>query len=119
MPGQQSLIVRAPDDGVGVLVVTNDNGFGSAVARIIGWRCLEDLLGLESSVDDWEGRYITLKKGGGSKTEPVDPNPAPEDEEILGKYSHPGYGLLDLAHLDREDKKENLLIRQTTEFPPS
>jgi hypothetical protein len=108
MPGQQSVLIRAPNDGVGIVVMTNDNTFGSGVARTIGWRCLEDLLGLESSGNTWEGRYISL----GSASQPSAPEPKSwlPDEELLGRYSHPGYGLLDVAHLDQDEKLQQSLF---------
>lgn len=88
-----------PDDGIGVVVLTNCwSGLGPTVA----YRAFDELLGLEPI--DWTGRlkerFDVLLSG----EQPTIDRPRVADapllrkpEEYAGTYEHPGYGSLEIA----------------------
>ena len=89
-----------PDDGIGVVVLTNCwSGMGPAIA----YRIFDDLLGLEAI--DWTGRlkpqFDALISGA---QQAVAELPRVKDAPLLrpfeayaGDYEHPGYGTLSVA----------------------
>ena len=103
LPGQNSLLLRLVDDGFGIFITTNEQDLAVQMLYTIGYRFLDDHLGLEPI--DWETRY--LSKALGSPADytlpPERPVPSPREEEVVGKYHHPVYGVLDLQLLSVED----------------
>ena len=87
-----------PDDGVGVAVMTNTSS--SAMAPVVVYRVLDELLGLEPF--DWfspfKARYDAAMEGirearGARRVVPSAPLPRSLDA-YAGDYQHPGYGTL-------------------------
>ena len=90
-----------PDDGIGVAVMTNTSS--SAMAPVVAYRVLDELLGLESL--DWfssfKARYDAATGGirearGARRVVPDAPLPRPL-EAYAGEYQHPGYGTLTIT----------------------
>ncbi len=88
-----------PDDGIGVVVLTNCwSGLGPAVA----YRAFDDLLGLDPI--DWTGRLKERFDALLSGEKPTVDRPRVPDapllrkpEEYAGTYVHPGYGSIEIA----------------------
>jgi CubicO group peptidase (beta-lactamase class C family) len=96
--GFQTECMLLPDDGIGVAVMTNTSS--SAMAPVVAYRVLDELLGLEPF--DWfteyKARYDALIGGsrevrGARRVVPGAPLPRPLDA-YAGQYDHPGYGTL-------------------------
>jgi CubicO group peptidase (beta-lactamase class C family) len=90
-----------PDDGIGVAVMTNTSS--SAMAPVVAYRVLDELLGLEPF--DWfspfKARYDAATQGirearGARRVVPGTPLPRPLDA-YAGDYQHPGYGTLTIT----------------------
>jgi hypothetical protein len=90
-----------PDDGIGVAVMTNTSS--SAMAPVVAYRVLDELLGLEPF--DWfspfKARYDAATQGirearGARRVVPGTPLPRPLDA-YTGDYQHPGYGTLTIT----------------------
>jgi CubicO group peptidase (beta-lactamase class C family) len=99
--GFQTECMLLPDDGIGVAVMTNTSS--SAMAPVVAYRMLDELLGLEPL--DWfssfKDRFDTLLAGmrearGVRRVVPDAPPPRPLDA-YAGEYEHPGYGRLTIA----------------------
>jgi len=99
--GFQTECMLLPDDGIGVAVMTNTSS--SAMAPVVAYRVLDELLGLEPL--DWfssfKDRFDTLLAGmrearGARRVVPDAPPPRPLDA-YAGEYEHPGYGRLIIA----------------------
>jgi CubicO group peptidase (beta-lactamase class C family) len=99
--GFQTECMLLPDDGIGVIVMTNTSS--SAMAPVVAYRLLDELLGLEPL--DWfssfKERFDTLVAGmrearGARRVVPDAPRPRPLDA-YAGQYEHPGYGTLTIA----------------------
>jgi Domain of unknown function (DUF3471) len=93
--------VLLPDDGIGVTVMTNTSS--SAMAPVVAYRVLDELLGLEPL--DWfsifKPRFDTIMAGmrearAARHLVPDAPLPRPLDA-YAGEYQHPGYGTLTIA----------------------
>jgi hypothetical protein len=96
--GFQTECMLLPDDGIGVAVMTNTSS--SAMAPVVAYRVLDELLGLEPL--DWfstfKPRFDAVMAGmrevRGSRHVVADaPLPRPLDA-YAGEYRHPGYGTL-------------------------
>jgi len=59
--GQHSILLRAPHNGVGLFVMTNDDAFGQIIAKIITFGILGELLGLKPL--PWEERLMSRELG--------------------------------------------------------
>jgi CubicO group peptidase (beta-lactamase class C family) len=99
--GFQTECVLLPDDGIGVTVMTNTSS--SAMAPVVAYRVLDELLGLEPL--DWfsifKPRFDTIMAGmrearAARHVVPDAPLPRPLDA-YAGEYQHPGYGTLTIA----------------------
>jgi CubicO group peptidase (beta-lactamase class C family) len=85
----------APDDGIGVVVLTNSTS--SSLGPVISYRVLDELLELEPI--DWQTRIKERRdqaQGGAKEARAAakrknTPIPRPLDE-YAGDYDHPGYG---------------------------
>jgi CubicO group peptidase (beta-lactamase class C family) len=96
--GFQTECMLLPDDGIGVAVMTNTSS--SAMAPVVAYRVLDELLGLEPF--DWfaefKARYDAAAAGirevrGARRVVPGAPLPRPLDA-YASEYQHPGYGTL-------------------------
>jgi CubicO group peptidase (beta-lactamase class C family) len=99
--GFQTECMLLPDDGIGVAVMTNTSS--SAMAPVVAYRVLDELLGLEPI--DWfsvfKARFDTLVAGmqearAARRVVPGAPLPRPLDA-YAGEYEHPGYGTLTIS----------------------
>ena len=99
--GFQAECMLLPDDGVGVAVMTNTSS--SAMAPVVAYRMLDELLGLEPL--DWfssfKARYDAATAGirearSARRVVPGAPLPRPLDA-YAGQYQHPGYGTLTIT----------------------
>jgi CubicO group peptidase (beta-lactamase class C family) len=90
-----------PDDGIGVAVLTNTSS--SALAPIVAYRVLDELLGLEPF--DWfsqfKPRYDAAVAGArevrGARRVVADAPPPRPLAAYAGEYQHPGYGTLTIT----------------------
>jgi CubicO group peptidase (beta-lactamase class C family) len=96
--GFQTECMLLPDDGIGVAVMTNTSS--SAMAPVVAYRVLDELLGLQPLdwFSDFKPRFDTLMAGmrearGARRVVPDAPLPRPLDA-YAGEYQHPGYGTL-------------------------
>jgi CubicO group peptidase (beta-lactamase class C family) len=102
--GFQTECMLLPDDGIGVTVMTNTSS--SAMAPVVAYRVLDELLGLEPL--DWfasyKPRFDTIMAGmrearAARRIVPDAPRPRPLDA-YAGEYEHPGYGTLTITAED-------------------
>jgi CubicO group peptidase (beta-lactamase class C family) len=98
MDGFQTESMLLPDDGIGVAVMTNSSS--SAMAPVVAYRVLDELLGLEPLdwFSDFKTRFDTVTAGvtearGARRVVPDAPLPRPLDA-YAGEYEQPGYGVL-------------------------
>jgi hypothetical protein len=99
--GFQTECMLLPDDGIGVIVLTNTSS--SAMAPVVAYRVLDELLGLEPL--DWfgdfkprfdaavggmrEARSVRRVVAGAARPRPL--------TAYAGDYEHPGYGVLSIT----------------------
>ncbi|KAE9390134.1 beta-lactamase/transpeptidase-like protein [Gymnopus androsaceus JB14] len=95
-------ITRFPFDNFGVAVLSNDNSYGTLFMRVIKWRIVDQVLGLEPV--DWNSRYKNQaikayeKEVQDSVPRPADPTPPSVSfSSLQGRYHNPAYGILDLC----------------------
>ncbi|MGH9198953.1 MAG: DUF3471 domain-containing protein, partial [Acidimicrobiia bacterium] len=88
-------LMLLPDDNIGLVVLTNSTS--STVGKVIAYRVMDELLGLEPI--DWHGRIKERYDAahGGMKQarqarQRVDAPLPRAVEEYAGEYEHPGYG---------------------------
>src|SRR6516164_3672252 len=99
--GFQTECMLLPDDGIGVVVLTNTSS--SAMAPVVAYRVLDELLNLEPL--DWfcpfKARFDAAMAGmrearGARRVVAGAPLPRPLDA-YAGEYEHPGYGNLTIT----------------------
>jgi len=99
--GFQTECMLLPDDGIGVIAATNTSS--SAMAPVVAYRVLDELLGLEPL--DWFGDFkprFDAAVGGMREARGVRrvvagaPLPRPL-AAYAGDYEHPGYGVLSIT----------------------
>jgi CubicO group peptidase (beta-lactamase class C family) len=99
--GFQTECMLLPDNGIGVVVLTNTSS--SAMAPVVAYRVLDELLGLEPH--DWfadiKPRFDAAMAGmkearGARRVVPGAPPPRPMDS-YAGEYEHPAYGRLSIS----------------------
>jgi len=99
--GFQTECMLLPDDGIGVVVLTNTSS--SAMAPVVAYRVLDELLNLEPL--DWfspfKARFDAAMAGmrearGARRVVAGAPLPRPLDA-YAGDYEHPGYGTLTIT----------------------
>jgi CubicO group peptidase (beta-lactamase class C family) len=99
--GFQTECVLLPDDGVGVIVLTNTSS--SLMAPVVAYRALDELLGLDPH--DWfadvkplfDAMMAGVKEARGARRVVSDaPLPRPLDA-YAGEYEHPAYGRLSIT----------------------
>jgi CubicO group peptidase (beta-lactamase class C family) len=94
-------VMLLPDDGIGVAVMTNSSS--SAMAPVVAYRVLDELLGLQPLdwFSDFKPRFDTIMAGmrevrTARRVVPDAPLPRPLDA-YAGDYEHRGYGTLTLT----------------------
>jgi CubicO group peptidase (beta-lactamase class C family) len=99
--GFQTECMLLPDDGIGVLVLTNTSS--SLMAPVVAYRVLDELLGLEPFdwFSEYKARFDAIMSGmrearGARHVVPDAPLPRPL-EAYAGQYEHPGYGTLTIT----------------------
>jgi Domain of unknown function (DUF3471)/Beta-lactamase len=99
--GFQAECILLPDDDIGVAVMTNTSS--SAMAPVVAFRLLDELLGLEPLdwFSDFKARYDTVVAGigearGARRVVAGASLPRPLDA-YAGEYEHPGYGTLTIT----------------------
>jgi CubicO group peptidase (beta-lactamase class C family) len=99
--GFQTECMLLPDDGIGVAVMTNTSS--SAMAPVVAYRVLDELLGLEPLdwFADFKPRFDAAMTGmrearGARHVVPGAGPPRPLDA-YAGEYQHPGYGTLTIT----------------------
>jgi hypothetical protein len=99
--GFQTECMLLPDDGIGVAVMTNTSS--SAMAPVVAYRVLDELLGLDTLdwFSDFNARFDAATAGirearGARRVVPGAALPRPL-EAYAGEYEHPGYGTLTLT----------------------
>lgn len=101
--GFMGLVSFLPDDGIGVVVLTNLGG--NPLPTIVAREASDRLLGLERI--DWNGRYLkrwqvvekasdSAKLKAGDERKPGT-KPGHALEEYAGEYDHPAYGTIMIA----------------------
>jgi CubicO group peptidase (beta-lactamase class C family) len=99
--GFQTECMLLPDDGIGVVVLTNTSS--SAMPPVVAYRVLDELLNLEPL--DWfspfKARFDAAMAGmrearGARRVVASAPRPRPLDA-YAGDYEHPGYGTLTIT----------------------
>lgn len=96
--GFSAMVSLLPDDGLGVVVLTNLNG--TPLPGIVARHASDRMLGLQSI--DWNGRALkrrdvgekasaVAKKAAGEERK-TGTTPAHRLDEYTGEYSHPAYG---------------------------
>ncbi|GLB41349.1 putative beta-lactamase [Lyophyllum shimeji] len=101
VPGYHSQVTRLTNDGLGVMVFSNDNPLGALTMEIVKYRLIDEALGLEPI--DWNTRY----KGVLSQllNSSVAPTPRPANATLpagglaalQGTYKNAGYGSFELC----------------------
>jgi CubicO group peptidase (beta-lactamase class C family) len=99
--GFQTECMLLPDDGSGVIVLTNTSS--SAMAPVLAYRVLDELLGLEPHdwFADYKPRFDAAMAGvkearDARRVVPDAPLPRPLDA-YAGEYEHPAYGRLSIT----------------------
>jgi CubicO group peptidase (beta-lactamase class C family) len=99
--GFQAECMLLPDDGIGVAVLTNTSS--SAMAPVVAYRVLDELLGVEPIdwFSDFKPRFDAAVAGmraarGARRVVPGAAPPRPLDA-YAGEYQHPGYGTLTIT----------------------
>jgi len=122
LPGIATLLAILPEDGVGVVILSNSDG--GALTRISLYSMLDDLLGLEPV--DWTERFDALAaatsapahRSNEPRTYPLD---TPDAKALVGKYTSKVYGDLTInaedralrMHLQHHDDVNGTIVART------
>jgi CubicO group peptidase (beta-lactamase class C family) len=103
LDGFSAELAFLPNDGIGVVVLTNLDGTGLRTA--IAWNVFDRLLGLDQV--PWSQRYLQQEvKGRESEQEAknkgyvphkTDTHPSHDLKDYVGDYGHPGYGVVSVV----------------------
>ncbi|WVQ78590.1 hypothetical protein IAT38_000676 [Cryptococcus sp. DSM 104549] len=105
VPGHQSLLARLPDQGFGLMVVVNDDEFGSLMCQIVALSIIDAVMGLEPV--NWESQ-VTSVGGSLSSFPEVPSSPRAIPQDVAGQYTNAGYGTLDLVEIPSFNTSEVL-----------
>lgn len=107
--GFMAQLVTFPNDGVGIVVITNDSPRGYFMHNSATWRAAEDLLKMPLNVD-WISRFDMMNQGGllagAARTAAALPSPPDAKQpyipiqDLEGCYSDPAYGNVTLVMAD-------------------
>ncbi len=99
--GFSALVTLLPQDGLGMVILTNKNGTG--VPELLVRHTIDRLLKLEPAID-WNGEMLALRDRARSEVKAAEAKkeelrrpgtkPAHKLEEYAGDYFHPAYGPL-------------------------
>lgn len=100
LDGFSAEFAMLPDDGIGVIVLSNLNG--TALTYTIAWNVFDRLLGLEQV--PWSQRYLEMEtkakeseaeaKAKGYVPHKSGTHPSHDLKEYVGDYGNPGYGVV-------------------------
>jgi CubicO group peptidase (beta-lactamase class C family) len=100
LDGFSAELAFLPNDGIGVVVLTNLDGTGLPGA--IAWNVFDRLLGLDQV--PWSQRYLQQETNGkeseqeaknkGYAPHKTDTHPSHDLKDYVGDYGHPGYGVV-------------------------
>jgi CubicO group peptidase (beta-lactamase class C family) len=100
LDGFSSELAFLPNDGIGVIVLTNLDG--TALPEAIAWNVFDRLLGLDQV--PWSQRYLQHEikvreseqeaKNKGYVPHKTDTHPSHDLQDYVGDYAHPGYGVV-------------------------
>lgn len=105
--GFSSLVTLLPDDGLGVVVLTNLEATG--LPTVVTRHAIDLLLGFAPRDWNLEGiaRLSAIEVQSDEAEARPDPsrwkdtNPSHDLEEYAGRYEHPGYGVVEVERVDR------------------
>lgn len=105
--GFSSLVTFMPDDGLGVVILTNRDA--TALPTAITRHAIDLLLGFEPRNWTQEGisRFTALEtqtEAAEARPDPSrwkDTNPSHDLDEYAGRYEHPGYGVIEIEKAGR------------------
>jgi CubicO group peptidase (beta-lactamase class C family) len=103
LDGFSAELAFLPNDGIGVVVLTNLDG--TALPSAIAYNVFDRLLGLDQA--PWSRRYLQMEvkareseqeaKNKGYVPHKTDTHPSHDQEDYLGDYGHPGYGVVSVT----------------------
>jgi CubicO group peptidase (beta-lactamase class C family) len=103
LDGFSAELAFLPNDGIGVVVLTNLNGTG--LTYTIAWNVFDHLLGLSPA--PWSQRYLQSEtkaresedeaKKKGYAPHKTDTHPSHDLKDYVGDYGHPGYGVVSIS----------------------
>ena len=102
LDGFSAELAFLPNDGIGVVVLTNLDGTGLPDA--IAWNVFDRLLGLDQA--PWSQRYLLMEtkareseqeaKNKGYVPHKTDTHPSHDLKDYVGDYGNPGYGVVSI-----------------------
>jgi len=101
--GYKTAISRFINDNLGIVVLSNDEDFGSAIIETVKWRLADEILGLKKI--DWHKRYQKKYEDALSKARSYTPRPKsakPPSSEIKNMaqtFRHSTCGFVSPCHL--------------------
>jgi hypothetical protein len=101
LPGQRSLQLHVPSRRFAMFIHANDDNMGYLILNTIAYRLLDDLLELEPV--DWESRFLDSyfqPPASGAPSRPESPLPAPQEQDVVGQYTHKAYGSINFTKDD-------------------
>jgi hypothetical protein len=136
MPGNSTLTLYFPDHKVGVCGMVNVDDYGTGLVKAVVYSIADEVLGLGNVADalpptgkgGWERRILGdwidyLGKPNKAFDRDAEDGPAhadqPNDFDISGKYSNPGYGALDFKPIKEVPELHAILprIRKQSKSP--
>jgi CubicO group peptidase (beta-lactamase class C family) len=103
LDGFSAELAFLPNDGIGVVVLTNLDG--TALPGAIAYNVFDRLLGLDQA--PWSQRYLQMEvkareseqeaKNKGYVPHKTDTHPSHDQKDYLGDYEHPGYGVVSVT----------------------
>lgn len=97
-PSYQAVVLRLPDDDIGLAVFCHDETFGPTIIDVIVNTIIDDLLHLEPM--DWERPLMAATYFKGVESHPSPPRNARPSPDISGKYFDEAYGDLSIVRLE-------------------
>lgn len=116
LSGHHSLVLRLPEEDLGVALLTNGGYENFAVGETIARRIVDEVLGMKPIA--WEARLArrTRRREERFAYTPPPERPSPPRGSIAGRYESPGYGILDIVPLDPSSETHAIWTR---DLPPT
>ncbi|BEJ10597.1 hypothetical protein CspHIS471_0100190 [Cutaneotrichosporon sp. HIS471] len=94
LPGQSSLFLRLPDRGVALGIMANEELYSPLFLQMaMALRVASDVLGLPTvDIEQELASSLRFSLLFPPPSPPAVPAPVPEGTQVVGTYSHPGYG---------------------------